>query len=155
MILEIAIGFIAALPVCLATHVYFRFVGHNRDQKRLYTQHFFDLSQHAAEQEPDAGRLLEKLECFAALIQHPGAYSALLTAIRQVEQKLSTGTLPSHPRLSPLEAHIFYNWAMAVSYQRPIMGIYLRAKLSKVLDPETEKRTVVEDHIMNAHWQPA
>jgi len=50
--------------------------------------------------------------------------------------------MPSpHPEILDEWGELIFSWMMAISYQRFLRGVFLRAQIAKILDPKMHRRT--------------
>lgn len=138
MIAEIVIGIVLAASVSLAVRQWIAVATQSGSRRASYEARFFAAADRLIEDPDLDDRRLDLLRWLAAAGRSRHAFVVVVRAVDDVEAQMRSGIVgrPIEPTPVMLQWHVMiFDWMMSVSYGRPIMGIWLRAKLARMLDP--------------------
>lgn len=154
MIGEIALGSVVGLGVGWALRSLVIRRAQAQAGLRVYSDRFLELARALAEHEALDESHLKKIGWYALNLTHWRTFWVLLLALRSADANIRAGQTTRRvlvPASAAGDWHaMFYAWMMAVSYSRPLMGIWMRAKIAKILDPSyppSVADSVIQDHL--------
>jgi hypothetical protein len=151
---EIAVGSVVGLGLGWAIRSLVAQREHAQDGLRTYGDRFLELGRALAEHEALDESHLKKIGWYALNLTQWRTFWILLVALRSADANIRAGQTAGRVRVPASAAGdwhaMFYAWMMAVSYSRPLMGIWMRAKIAKILDPSyppSVADSVIQDHL--------
>ena len=111
-----------------------------------YLQDFFGLAERLTSDPRLDDARLDMMRKFVSMVTDAEAFEALSRMIAAIEQSIDVSGLPAtvphlHDDLQDDWPELLFTWTMAVSYQRPIGGLLLRARIARLLDPKMLRKT--------------
>lgn len=126
-----------------------------RQGARVYRDRFLNYANALTEHPDLDDERFQRIAGYAALLERREAFWMLWNVLRRADQEIRSQDLFRFQNKIPagvdVDWHLmFYNWMMAVSYDRPVLGVWMRARIAKILDPSyppCAADVVIEDRL--------
>ena len=116
-------------------------------EHRRYRDKFYEVASNLVQDDDVDEHVLRTIRKMSADIDQPISYARVNQALDEVETEVSGGRyggsvpMPVPERLWNEWESLVFSYLLAVSYCRPVAGLFLRGKLAKALDPSLRRRT--------------
>jgi len=107
------------------------------DRLRFHRDRFFEQAAIAVSDDRVIDETLHQIRLLAEQMDAPEVLGILASAVQEVDKEIRSGAFRARATPDSVSASILWEFFMAVSYTRPIRGVWVRSMMADMANPRS------------------